>query len=293
MKRIIFAAATFITCAALATAQDFNHAATVANEANAALANGDFKTAIQGFKQAAEEVAQCTEATAPELLAACKTGISQSLFSAANQLVKEGKLDEAIDGLTTAIATAKEYACTEIEEKAVNLKQQVVKLYANNKIKAAAVANSTEEKIACYNDAVAKLEMLISEGLADAKLYIQKGQILKSLGKQQDAVESFLKAKDMGEESAANKQLSKLYLQEASSKLAKKDYEGAITSALKATEYETSATAYKIAGTAANASKKIEDAVNYLSKYLELAPDAKDAAQIKSAIATLSSQIKK
>lgn len=292
MRRLIYSAAAFFVCAALASAQDFNKAATMATEANAALEQGNYEAAIKGFTAAAQEVGLCTESSAPELLAACKKGICQTLYSAANQYVKDGKLDEAIDGLTKAIEKSRENACDDIEAKAVNLKQQVVKLYANSKIKAAATANSAQEKIACYNDALAKLEILIAEGLDDAKLYIQKGQILKSLGKQQAAIESFLKAKTMGEESAANKQLSKLYLQEASSKLSSKNYEDAITSALKATEYENNALAYKIAGTAANACKKVQDAINYLSKYLELAPDAKDAAQIKSAIATLSSQLK-
>ena len=41
----------------------------------------------------------------------------------------------------------------------------------------------------------------------------------------------------------------------------------------------------KVAGTAASALKKNEEAIQYLEKYLELSPNAKDAAQMKYTIA--------
>lgn len=293
MRRLIYSAAAFFACAALASAQDFNKAATMATEANAALEQGNYEAAIKGFTAAAQEFAKCTEDKAPEFLASCKQSISQALYDAANRLINEGKLNEAIDGLTTAIATAKEYACIEIENKAINRKQQLIKSYANNRIKAAAVANSSEEKIAYYSDALAKFEMLINEGLDDAITHLQKGQILKVLGRKQEAIDSFLKAKEMGAERSANTNLSKIYIQDAITKKDQKDYSSAIESALKAMEYEESATAYRIAGEIANASGRFEEAVNYLSKYLELAPNAKDAAQIKLARDKISSQIKK
>ena len=80
---------------------------------------------------------------------------------------------------------------------------------------------------------------------------------------------------------------------EAASKLKAKDFKGAVTAALKSNEYLESATAYKIAGTASNALKDIPAAEKYLSKYLELAPDAKDAEQIKAAVAALRAALKK
>ena len=51
--------------------------------------------------------------------------------------------------------------------------------------------------------------------------------------------------------------------------------------------YLENATAMKVAGTAASQLKKNEDAVAYLEKYLQLSPNAKDAAQMNYTIAAL------
>ena len=59
----------------------------------------------------------------------------------------------------------------------------------------------------------------------------------------------------------------------------------AIANADKSNAYLENATAMKVAGTAASQLKKNEDAIKYLEKYLELSPNAKDAAQMKYTIA--------
>ena len=70
-----------------------------------------------------------------------------------------------------------------------------------------------------------------------------------------------------------------------SENLKTKNYADAIAFALKSNEYLENATAMKVAGTAASALQKNEEAIQYLEKYLELSPNAKDAAQMKYTIA--------
>lgn len=293
MKKLICSAIAVITCILTASAQDYNHAAELFEKANESLSQGNFDDAAKNFTAAAQEASQCSGEEAAGLVEACRKGETQAMYGSSKELINAGNLDLGLESLDKTIAMAVDNNCEETAERAKDLKQQVLKIYANNMIKAAAIAKSAEEKAANYNKAIEKLDILIADGLDDAKLHIQKGQVLKSLGKKQEAIDSFNKAKEMGEESAANKQLSKLYLQEAQANMTKKNYAAAIESALKSTEYENNATAYKIAGTAANADKQFAEAVEYLGKYLELAPDAKDAAQIKAAIATLKSQTAK
>ena len=83
------------------------------------------------------------------------------------------------------------------------------------------------------------------------------------------------------------KQLSNTYVKQAAALLKAKNYQGAVDAALKSNGYLENATAMKVAGTAASQLKKNEDAVKYLEKYLELSPNAKDAAQMNYTIAAL------
>ncbi len=103
-----------------------------------------------------------------------------------------------------------------------------------------------------------------------------------------EAVEAFTKAAELGQEKDANKQLSNLFVKRSAAQLKAKNYQGAIDDALKSNGYLENATAMKVAGTAASSLKKNADAVNYLEKYLELSPNAKDANQMCYTIAALS-----
>ena len=81
------------------------------------------------------------------------------------------------------------------------------------------------------------------------------------------------------------KQLSSTYVKQAAAFLKVKKYQEAVDAALKSYDYQENATAMKVAGTAASQLKKNEDAIKYLEKYLELSPNAKDAAQMIYTIA--------
>jgi tetratricopeptide (TPR) repeat protein len=104
-------------------------------------------------------------------------------------------------------------------------------------------------------------------------------------GNTEAAEAAYLVAAENGQEKNAYKQLSNLLVKKAAAVLKTKNYADAIAFALKSNEYLENATAMKIAGTAASALQKNEDAIKYLEKYLELSPNAKDAAQMKYTIA--------
>ena len=101
------------------------------------------------------------------------------------------------------------------------------------------------------------------------------------------AEEAFTTAAANGQKASADKQLGNIYLKDALAKLKAKDYAGALDAAAKSTEYSESSTAYQIAGQAAQLSGNNTDAVKYFEKYLELAPNAKNAGSIAYTVGAL------
>ncbi len=293
MKKIALLITAALAGFAIAGAQDFQKATELAKQANEALTGGNAQTAIENFQAAAAEASQCTEEGAAGLVENCKKGLAQSYYSYANSLIEEGKLAEAIGQLVSAAKTATEIEETELAEKAEEKTTQLHQAIANAKIKAAGLEKDAAAKLATYKEAVEHLDEVIAKDAENAKAFLQKGQVLSAINDKAQAVESYMKAAELGMADAANKQLSTIFVKEAASKLKAKDFKGAVTAALKSNEYLESATAYKIAGTASNALKDIPAAEKYLSKYLELAPDAKDAEQIKAAVAALRAALKK
>lgn len=293
MKRILMLAAIAAISASAAMAQDFEKATNLAKQANEALVNGDSKTAIDNFTAALTEAGQCTEEEASSLIENCKKGIAQANYSQANKLIENGSLEEAIAQLAATVTAAEESGDSDLIEKAVEKTQQLHQAIANAKIKAAGAEADPAAKAAAYKNAIEHLDAVLAKEPENGKAFLQKGQVLSAIGDRAGAVETFLKAKELGQETAANKQLSTIFLKDAAAKLKAKDFKGAVEAALKSNEFLESANAYKIAGTAANGAKDIAAAEKYLSKYLELAPDAKDAAQIKTAVAALQAALKK
>lgn len=281
MKKIFVILSVSLLSASVAFAQDFAKATELAKQANEALVGGDVASAIENFKAAAAEAAQCTEAEAAELVNTCKQGITRAYYKASNDLLEAGNLDAALAKLQETIAVAKEYVDDEIVEKAIEKKYQVFQVIANGAIKAKEFAKAAQN-----------LDSVLVNNPANGNAYLQKGQVLAALGQIDAAEEAFLKAKENGMESAANKQLSTIFLKQASAKLKANDFAAAVAAAKKSIEFVESANAYKIAGIASQKAKDLKAAAEYLGKYLELSPNAADAAQIKAAVDAIKAQIK-
>lgn len=293
MKKFIVLVSAALLSMGIASAQDFEKATNTAKEANEALGNKDFKAAIEGFKSALAEAKECTEEEAAALIENCKKGVVMAQNAYANSLISENKLEEAIAELATTAKVAVENEEEEIAQKAEEKIDQLHQAIANAKMKAASAAADAAGKAAAYKEALEHLDVLLQKDETQGKVVLQKGQILSALGQKEAAIEAFEKAAALGQEAAANKQLSTIYLKDANALNKAQKYKEAVAAAVKSAEYAPSANAYKIAGIASQKAGDIKSAVENLEKYLGISPNAADAAQIKAAVDALKAQLKK
>lgn len=293
MKKFIVLVSAALLSMGIASAQDFEKATNTAKEANEALGNKDFKAAIEGFKSALAEAKECTEEEAAALIENCKKGVVMAQNAYANSLISENKLEEAIAELATTAKVAVENEEEEVAQKAEEKIDQLHQAIANAKMKAASAAADAAGKAAAYKEALEHLDVLLQKDETQGKVVLQKGQILSALGQKEAAIEAFEKAATLGQEAAANKQLSTIYLKDANALNKAQKYKEAVAAAVKSAEYAPSANAYKIAGIASQKAGDIKTAVENLEKYLSISPNAADAAQIKAAVDALKAQLKK
>lgn len=289
MKKIFFIIAALVLGCTVASAQDFAKATELAKQANEALINSDYNTAIANFEAAMKEAVESTEEGAADLVNNCKKGIAQAKYSLVNEYIEAGKMKEAIEKLDDAIATATEYGETELVEKAQAKKHQVQMAAANAKVKAAAATKDAAEKAAHLQEALGYLDALTEADNTDVKAFMLKGQVYGQMGKSDDAVKAFLQAKELGAKDA-DKQLSNIYVKLASANLKAQDYKKAVENAQASIDYKANPNAYKIAGVASQKLGDLAGAVDYLGKYLELRPEDE---QIKQAVTALKAQLNK
>lgn len=291
MKKIVVILSAVLLSAGIVSAQDFAKATELAKQANESLMAGDFAGAESNFQAALQQAAACTEEGAAELVATCKTGIAQTKYAAVNPLIEANQWKEALAKLDEAIKVAKEYGEEELAGKAVEKKGQVLQAAANAEIKAGSAEKDPQAKAAHFTDALAYLEATLAENPTNGKALMSKGQVLATLGKKDQAIEAYLLAKENGEEAAAVKQLSNIYVKDASALLKGGKFKEAIAAAVKSAEYNPqNANAFKIAGVASQKAGDLNGAVEFLSKYLEIKPND---AQIAAAVTAMKAQLKK
>ena len=92
-------------------------------------------------------------------------------------------------------------------------------------------------------------------------------------------------------EKDAKKQLSTLFLKKAQASLKAGANQEVIDYALKANSYLENANAYKLAASAAQKLKNNAQCIEFYEKYLEIKPNAKDAAGVTFTIAALYQQL--
>jgi len=280
MKKIILVITSILLSAAALSAQDLAQATETFNNGAAALSAGNKADALNSFKAALATGLQCGEDGA-ELVTNCKNAIPTVMLSLAKDDIKSAAYDKAIAQLTEVAKVAKEYANADIATEASELIPQVLM----QKGSALLTAKDYEGAIAVYKDIVAADA---TNGMAALRL----GMAYNAAGKLDEAKAALTAAAENGQAANANKQLSTINLKEASNFLKAKDYANAMKSALASAEFAPSANAYKVAGTAATNLGKVAEAIEYLSKYLEVSPKAADAVQITAAIEALKKQQK-
>ncbi len=272
MKRIFVVLAALGLSAAVAGAQDFN-AAVDAFNAGAQAMETNKTEALAQFRTALEQAQACTEAEAPELVAKCKSAIVGALVSIAKDQINEDAYDEALATLAEAKTAAAEYEETEAAQELDTLIPNVYMRKGATQLKAkdAAGAAGTLKELTAIDPGNGKAQLLL-------------GQALLQSGDMEGAVAALTKANELGE-AQAPKLLSTTYLKKGQALLKAGKTAEAIESLEKSNSYVESANAYKLIGQAQTKSGKSAQALNAYKKYLELNPNAKDAADVALTIA--------
>ena len=143
-----------------------------------------------------------------------------------------------------------------------------------------------------YAEAASIYQQVFDADPTNGTAALRLGLALNGAGQTDKAKEILAKASELGQESAASKQLYNIFLKEAASALKTKNFAQAVESAVSATKYNESAQAFQIAGQASQQLGKTADAISYFEKYLEIAPNAKNATQIAYTVGALYQQLK-
>ena len=273
MKRLFVAFAAFALAAGIASAQDMSAAVETFNmgaqtlESNKAEALTQFKSALTQFEA-------CDAEEAAEMIAQCKKIIPQTMVSIAKEQINESKYDEALETLKEAAGVAEGYGQEEI---AVEAKDLVPTAYTR---KGAALMKAKD-----FAGAAAAFKGAVTLDPADGQTQLLYGQALMQAGDNDTAVTALEAAAAAGKEEQAKKLLSNLFLKEGMALVKANKSAEAITALEKANSYGESANAYKLIASANTKLGKSKAAIEAYKKYLDVDPNAKDAADVMFTIA--------
>ena len=279
MKRIFLLFAAAVMSIGMASAQDINKAIEAANSGNEAFQMGEYQLAIDAFKNSLA-IAEGLGEQGAEHAGTCKTAICNIYLAFAKNLIKSSDFDGALVKLEETISVANGYGATDTAEEANKLIPQVYMQKGNTALKAKDMAGA----IAAYTKVV---ELDPTNGDA----YLRIGRAYAASGKLEEAVAAYETAATNGEEADAKKQLSTLFLKKAQASLKAGANQEVIDYALKANSYLENANAYKLAASAAQKLKNNAQCIEFYEKYLEIKPNAKDAAGVTFTIAALYQQL--
>lgn len=273
MKKIFMFFAAVAMTAGIASAQDINSVTETYNNGAMELEMGN-KEAALGYFQAALTAAEELGEEGMQIADNCKNTIPVLMNSIAKDYIKAEQFDAALEQLNKTIEAAGLYGNAEVAEDAKELINQTLMAKGNDMINNKDFAGAIE----VYNQ-------IMAAEPANAMAALRLGMAYGAAGNIEEAEKAYLVAAENGQDKNAYKQLSNLFVKKAAAVLKTKNYAQAVEFALKSNEYLENATAMKVAGTAASALQKNAEAIQYLEKYLELSPNAKDAAQMKYTIA--------
>lgn len=279
MKKFFSFFTAALMAAGVASAQDINKAIELANSGNEAFQLGEYQLAIDAFKNSLTIAEGLGEAGA-EHAATCKTAICNIYLSNSKNLLKAADYDGALAKLNETIAVAEGYGASDTAAEAKELIPSVYMAQGNAALKVKDMAGA----IAAYTKVTE-----INPTNGDA--YLRLGRALAASGKMNEAVAAYESAAANGEEADAKKQLSNLFLKLAQASAKAKDNQGAIENALKANSYLENANAYKLAASSAQKMGNNAQCIEFYEKYLEIKPNAKDAAGVTFTIAALYQQL--
>ena len=273
MKRLFVAIAAFALAAGIASAQDYNAAVEAFNmgaqtlESNKAEALNQFKSALAQFEA-------CEEEEAAEMVAKCKEIIPQTILSIAKEQINNAEYDEAVATLKEAAAVAEGYG---IDEVVASAKELIPNAWSR---KGAALLKAKE-----FAGAAAAFKEVVALTPEDGQSQLLYGQALMQAGDNAGAIAALEAAAASGKAEQANKLLSNVFLKEGMALVKAGKSAEAIEALEKSNALVESANAYKLIASAQTKLGKTKAAIEAYKKYLEVDPNAKDAADVMFTIA--------
>ena len=274
MKKVL-SILTIATISAISLfAQDMESATSMYNEGVTALNAGDKVTAIGYFEEALGQAA-IIGPEADELAYNCQRNIPTLLNAIGKELAAANDIDSAVVVLNQAIAKAEEYGQNDLAAEAITLIPQLYmqqgNLFLNQKDYAAAVESYKKVVEANPNDAIG---------------YLRLGQAARRVDDVETALTALTKASELGQKSAADKEIATLYLTMSNTELKAKNFESALEYAQKANEILPNPTSMQIAGTAALQLKNYAAAIENFEGFIAASPNARNIDQIRYQLAT-------
>ncbi len=273
MKKVLLVLAASLATAVAVSAQDMAQATETYNNGAMALQAGNDAEALDNFKSALTMAEACGEEGA-EMVGNCKEYIPKIMFNIAKASIKDGNYDKGLSEIDEAVAVAKEYGATDVVEDAEALVPQVLMNKANDLLN----AKDFEGAIAAYNK-------VIELNPTNATAQLRLGMAYTKAGKLDEAEQAYLAAAENGQEKAANKQLSNMFLKEAQTALKGQKYAAAYDAAMKSDAYLENGNALYFAGMSAQKLGKDDDSIAAFEKFLTVAPNDKKADDIRCTLA--------
>lgn len=268
-----------IACAALfavsAFAQDLNQATDLYNNGATALGDENKVDALAYFQKALSIAKECGEDGA-DIIANCEDIIPSLFVSIAKDCIKAGQYDAAIAKLQEGITVSTEFGNEAKATEAEKLIPQVYMQKGNSCLK-------TKD----YAGAVESFKTIIETDPANGRAMIMLAQAYEKAGDMAAAEDCYVQSAGLGQEKNAYKQLTSIYVKKAVAALQAKNFKGAKEAAEYTFQWGDNDKAYRVAGQAAMQLNDNATAIQYFKRYIELAPSASDAPQIRDAIAAL------
>ena len=273
MKRLFVAIAALALAAGIASAQDYN-AAVEAFNMGAQTLESNKAEALSQFKNALAQFEACEEAEAAEMVAKCKEIIPQTILSIAKEQINEAQYDEAVETLKEAASVAEGYG---IENIAAEAKDLIPNAWSR---KGAALLKAKD-----YAAAAAAFKSVVDLTPEDGQSQLLYGQALMQAGDNDAAIAALEAAAANGKAEQANKLIANAYLKNGQALLKANKAAEAIEALEKANTFAENANAYKLIASANTKLGKSKAAIEAYKKYLEVDPNAKDAADVMFTIA--------
>ena len=273
MKRLFVAIAAFALAAGIASAQDYNAAVETFNlgaqtlETNQAEALSQFKSALAQFEACAEE-------EAAEMVAQCKKIIPQTILSIAKEQINNAEYDEAVATLKEAATVAEGYG---IEDVVADAKELIPNAWSR---KGAALLKAKD-----FAGAAAAFKEVVALTPEDGQSQLLYGQALMQAGDNAAAIAALEAASAAGKDEQAGKLLANVFLKEGQALVKAGKSAEAIEALEKSISYTETANAYKLIASAQTKLGKTKAAIEAYKKYLEVDPNAKDAADVMFTVA--------